>query len=95
MKNGFLIGHVFWRGFSTLVGRFQPYTKVIWPLTETQQYLNRSLMNKEDVHIQLLTKNSEGNSLLTNGYRNSAVKSIIIVGDCQYDEHTIHSSTNF
>lgn len=52
-------------------------------------------MNKEDVHIQLLTKNSEGNSLLTNGYRNSAVKSIIIVGDCQYDEHTIHSSTNF
>ena len=46
-------------------------------------------MNKEDVHIQLLTTN-KGNSLLTNGYRNSAVKSIIIVGDCQDDEHTIH-----
>lgn len=46
-------------------------------------------MNKEDVHIQLLT-NNKGNSLLTNGYRNSAVKNTIIVGDCQDDEHTIH-----
>lgn len=94
MKNGFLIGHMFWRGFSALVGRFQSYTKVIWPLTKTQQYLNRPLMNKEDVHIWLLT-NNKGNSLLTNGYRNSAGKSIIIVGDCQDDEHTIHSSTKF
>ena len=51
-------------------------------------------MNKEDVHIWLLTSN-KGSSLLTNGYQNSAGKSIIIVGDCQDDEHTIHSSTKF
>lgn len=52
-------------------------------------------MSKGNVHLQVLGKNIMGNSLLTNSYQNSAVKSTVIREDCQDDVYTTDSSTEF